>query len=148
MILYADTSALVKLFVTEAHSEATRYVFQNAEALGTGLLTRAELGSALARGAQRGLLSEHAAQEARRRLQRVWPTWIHITMSENLVSRAEALAWQFRLRGYDSVHLAAAQIWQEQIAHPVTLATFDQELWEAAPLASLKVWPEAAPAER
>lgn len=148
MIVYADTSALVKLFVTEANSNSTRYTFQQAEALGTGLLTRAELGSALARGAQRGLFSGNEAQTARRRLQLVWPTWIHIAMNENLVSRAEALAWQYKLRGYDSIHLAAAQIWQEQIGHPVTLATFDQELWEAAPLAGLEVWPESAPAKR
>ncbi len=146
--MYADTSALVKLFVTEANSDATRLVFQSAQVLGTGLLTRAELGSALARGAKRGLLSETEAQEARQWLQRVWPTWIHIAMNENLVSRAEFLAWEYKLRGYDAVHLAAAQLWQEQIEHPVTLATFDQKLWKAAQLASLKAWPKSAPTER
>jgi predicted nucleic acid-binding protein len=77
MIIYADTSALVKLFVTESHSDITRTTLQRAQALGTGLLTRAELGSALARGPQRGLISESEAQEARRQLQHVWPTWIH-----------------------------------------------------------------------
>jgi predicted nucleic acid-binding protein len=109
MIIYADTSALVKLFVTEAHSDATRLTFQTAQALGTGLLTRAELGSALARGARRGLLSEAEAEEARQWLHRVWPTWIHITMNENLVSRAESLAWDYKLRGYDAVHLPGHQ---------------------------------------
>jgi predicted nucleic acid-binding protein len=148
MIIYADTSALVKLFVAENHSDVTRNTLQAAQALGTGLLTRAELGSAFARGAKRGLLSSTEAQEARRRLQFVWPTWIRIAMNENLVSRAESLAWKYTLRGYDSVHLAAAQIWQEQIEHAVTLATFDQELWEAAPMAGLKVWPEWEPAEK
>jgi predicted nucleic acid-binding protein len=148
MIIYADTSALVKLFVTETNSNATRYAFQNAQVLGTGLITRAELGSALARGTRRGLLSKSEAQEARQRLQLVWPTWIHIAMNENLVSRAESLAWEYKLRGYDAVHLATAQLWQEQIEHSVTLATFDQELWEAAPLAGLNAWPESAPAER
>jgi predicted nucleic acid-binding protein len=148
MIIYADTSALVKLFITEDNSDATRLTFQTAQALGTGLLTRAELGSALARGAQRGLLSETEAKEARQRLHRVWPTWIRIVMNENLVSRAEFLAWEYKLRGYDAVHLATAQLWQEQIEHPVTLATFDQELWEAAQLAGLEVWPTTAPAAR
>ena len=148
MIIYADTSALVKLFVTENHSDATRHTFQSAQVLGTGLVTRAELGSALARGARRGILSESKAQEARQQLQLVWPTWIHIVIGESLVARAESLAWEYKLRGYDAVHLAAAQVWQEQIEYAVTLATFDQELWEAAPLAGLKVWPESAPAER
>lgn len=40
MIVYADTSALVKLFVTEEGSEATRDMFRQAQAMGTGLLTR------------------------------------------------------------------------------------------------------------
>ena len=148
MIIYADTSALVKLFVTENHSDITRTTIQSAQALGTGLLTRAELGSALARGPQRGLISESEAQEARRRLQHVWPTWIHIQMNEDLAVLAESLAWEHKLRGYDSVHLAAAQIWQEKLEHSVTLATFDQDLWEAAPKAGLEAWPEWEPAER
>jgi predicted nucleic acid-binding protein len=148
MIIYADTSALVKLFVTESHSDITRTTLQRAQALGTGLLTRAELGSALARGPQRGLISESEAQEARRQLQHVWPTWIHIQMNEDLVAFAESLAWQHTLRGYDAVHLAAAQIWQEKLERAVTLATFDQDLWEAAPKTGLEAWPEWEPADR
>ena len=61
MIVYADTSALVKLFVTEEGSEATRDMLRQAQAMGTGLLTRAALGADLARGARRGLLSEQQA---------------------------------------------------------------------------------------
>jgi predicted nucleic acid-binding protein len=108
MIVYADTSALVKLFVTEEGSEATRDMLRQAQAMGTGLLTRAELGAALARGARRGLLSEEEALESRRRLETVWPTWIHLAVDEDLVCRAEVLAWEHGLRGYDAVHLAAA----------------------------------------
>lgn len=69
MIVYADTSALVKLFVEEDSSAATRDTLRQAQAMGTGLLTRAELGAALARGARRGILSEEEAREARRRLE-------------------------------------------------------------------------------
>lgn len=148
MMIYADTSALVKLFVTEANSGATRIAFQNAQALGTGLLTRAELGAALARGARGGLLSEDEAQKARQWLRRVWPTWIHVMMNADLVSRAESLAWDYKLRGYDAVHLASALSWQDQIGYPVTMATFDQELWDAAALEGLGVWPDTAPAGR
>lgn len=67
-------------------------------------------------------------------------------MNESLVARAESLAWEYHLRGYDSVHLAAAQIWQEAPGYAVTLATFDQDLGEAAQKADLDVWPEWEPA--
>ena len=143
MIVYADTSALVKLFVREENSDATREMLQGAQVLGTGLLTRAELGSALARGAQRGYLSTEEALEARHRLEMVWGSWAHIAMNEALVSQAEQMAWEYGLRGYDAVHLAAAKVWREKIAHPIVLATFDKELWEAARLAGLRVWPAA-----
>jgi predicted nucleic acid-binding protein len=145
MIVYADTSALVKLFVVEAHSEATRDMLLQAWAMGTGLLARVELGAALARGARRGFLAEAESLEARRQIERVWPTWVRIGMDEELVVRAEALAWEYHLRGYDAVHLASALIWQERIGHPVVLATFDRELWEAAQQANLAVWPEEWP---
>jgi predicted nucleic acid-binding protein len=142
MIVYADTSALVKLFVTEEGSEATRALLCQASAMGTGLLARAELGAALARGARRGLLSEANALEARRRLEGVWPTWVRIGVDEALVARAEVLAWEYALRGYDALHLASALAWQERIQHPVALLTFDRELWEAARRAGLMTWPE------
>ncbi len=142
MIVYADTSALVKLFVVEEHSEATRDMLLQARMMGTGLLARAELGAALARGARRGLLSDAEAMEARRQIEMVWPTWIRIGVDEELILQAEALAWEYHLRGYDAVHLASALIWQEHIEHPVVLATFDRELWEATQRVDLAVWPE------
>jgi predicted nucleic acid-binding protein len=141
MIIYADTSALVKLFVVEEGSEGTREMLLEAWVTGTGLLTRAELGAALARGARIGLLSEAEAREARKQIETVWPTWAHIALDENLVLRAEAIAWKYRLRGYDAIHLASALTWQEGIRHQVVLATFDRELWEAAKLAGLAIWP-------
>jgi predicted nucleic acid-binding protein len=142
MIVYADTSALVKLFVTEQGSQATREMFLGAWIIGTGLLARAELGAALVRGARRELLAEAEAQQARAQIERLWPTWVHITANESLVSQAEALAWKYYLRGYDAVHLASALIWQEHLDHDVVLATFDRELWEAAQQAGLAIWPE------
>ena len=46
--------------------------------------------------------------------------------------KASRIAFEYELRGYDSLHLAAAFLWQEALATPVTLATFDRELWLAA----------------
>ena len=146
MIVYSDTSALVKLFVSEDSSEATREVLEQALVLGTVLLTRAELGAALARGARRGILSGGDALKARDTLEAVWSTWVQIAVDQDLVLQAETLAWEHALRGYDAVHLAAALVWQNRIASPVTMATFDQELWEAAISVGLGVWPERSAA--
>jgi hypothetical protein len=47
------------------------------------------------------------------------------------------------LRGYDAIHLAAALEWQDRIGEPITVATFDQDLWRAAREAGLDCFPEA-----
>ena len=145
MIVYGDTSALVKLFVVEDGSQATRAMVGQAQVLGTGLLTRAELGAALARGMRRGILGKAEGHTARRQVEAVWPTWVHVAVDENLVQWAERLAWQYGLRGYDAVHLASALVWQEHIGYPVTIASFDQELWQASHRAGLSTWPEQIP---
>jgi len=41
------------------------------------------------------------------------------------------------------VHLAAALLWQESINFPISVATFDTNLWEAAGNVGLQYWPES-----
>jgi predicted nucleic acid-binding protein len=142
MIIYADTSALVKLFVSEDSSQATRTILDQALTLGTVSLTRVELVAALARARRRGILGEDDVRRAGDIFRSVWSNWAQIAMDEDLVLQAETFAWDLALRGYDAVHLAAAWIWQTMLESPVTVATFDQELWAAARDAGLGVWPE------
>ena len=75
-----------------------------------------------------------------------WPNFVRIQITEALVARAGSLAWQHGLRGYDTVHLSAALIWQEGMGEPVTLATFDRRLWESACQSGLLVFPDDLPA--
>jgi uncharacterized protein len=64
-----------------------------------------------------------------------------VAVTEALVTRAEALAWEHALRGYDAVQLASAVSWQESLGTDVVLATFDTHLWKAAQRAGLHAWP-------
>lgn len=58
------------------------------------------------------------------------------------IDRAAALAWEHGARGYDAMHLAVALTWQESVGSPVTLATFDRELWTSGEKERLSLWPE------
>jgi predicted nucleic acid-binding protein len=69
-----------------------------------------------------------------------------VQATETLVARADGLAWELGLRGYDAVHLASALSWQEGLGAEVTLATFDRRLWEAAGGRGLRPLPENLPA--
>ena len=58
------------------------------------------------------------------------------------MSRAEALAWDFALRGYEADQLASALTGQEAVGAETTLATFDRPLWDAGKKAGIRIWPE------
>jgi len=51
------------------------------------------------------------------------------------------LACEHDLRGYDATHLACALIWQESLGLPVTLATFDGQLVQAAKAVRIEILP-------
>ena len=142
MILYLDASALVKRYVAERGSREVIKLTATSEAIATSLVSRAEVSAALARAVRLGVLNSSVGRRAQRRFSREWPDLVRIPVTETLVSRAEILAWDHGLRGYDAVQLAAALTWQDWIGQDVVLATFDRQLWESASQTGLRVWPE------
>lgn len=157
MIAYADASALVKRYVMERGSAETIELTTTAEVVATSLVSRAEVAAALAKARRSGLLSEGDARKAQRTFTGEWPDFARIPVTEGLVARAETMAWDHALRGYDAVQLASAITWQESMGAAILVATFDAQLWHAARHAGMKVWPEnladfgqsgAAPASR
>jgi len=142
VIVYLDASAVVKRYVAERESNQVVELTAHADIVATSVVSRAEVAAALARAARLGAIGREAAHQAQRRFSREWPDFARVPVTEALVARAETLAWEFALRGYDAVQLASALAWRESIGEDVLLATFDRQLWEAAPGANLQVWPE------
>lgn len=142
MIAYFDASALVKRHVAEPSSKETIELAATAEVVATSLVSRAEVAAALAKAVRVGLLSATDARGAQRAFVREWQDLARIPMTEALAARAEALVWSHALRGYDAVQLASALTWQESLGTPITLATFDRQLWEAGRQAGLLTWPD------
>jgi uncharacterized protein len=145
VIAYLDASALVKRYVVERGSRETIALTVESELIATSIVTRAEVAAAFAKAARTGLITEQRARSAQRSFAGDWPDLVRVPVMEALVERAETLAWDHRLRGYDAVQLASALTWQESVGTEVVLATFDQQLWEAAPKAGIKAWPEKRP---
>jgi len=142
VILYLDASALVKRYVTERDSKEVLTLTAAAEAVATSLVSRAEVAAALARAVRLGVLDRDGGRRAQRRLSREWPDIARVPVGEALVSRAETLAWDHGLRGYDAVQLASALTWRDSIGQDVVFATFDRHLWEVTPRAGLHAWPD------
>ena len=140
MILYLDTSALVKLFVEEVHSEQVRDAAIRSSLIVTHLVAYAEVCAAFAR------LAQNRADKAlfarlRRALDRHWAEWEIVAVDEALIRRAGELAARHQLRGYDSVHLAAVEAvyGASRGSADFRFVVFDTELTRAAKFAGFPV---------
>lgn len=145
MIAYLDASALVKRYIVERGSRETMALTADSEMTATSIVSRAEVAAAFAKAARVGLVKNEVARNAQRRFAGDWPDLARVSVTEAVVARAEGLAWEHGLRGYDAVHLASALTWQESVGEEIVVATFDQQLWDAARRAGLTVWPDQLP---
>ena len=145
MIAYLDASALVKRCLVERGSRETIKLTAESEMTATSIVSRAEVAAALAKAARTGLVTHDIARSAQRSFGGDWQDLVRVPVTEALLERAETLAWEHGLRGYDAVQLASAVTWQESVGEEIVLATFDQQLWEAAKRTGLKAWPEQLP---
>ncbi len=146
MILYLDTSALVKRYVAEAGSDLVAQAIAASASAGISVIGRAEMAAALAKAVRMNVLTAQDGDAALRAFRDEWPRLVRVQAGESLISQADTLAWNLGLRGYDAVHLASALFWQDALGEEVTFAAFDRRLWEAASLRGLVPFPADLPA--
>lgn len=138
MIVYFDTSALVKLYVAEeVGRELAREAVERAERVATSTIAYAETRAALARKLREGILTEEQHREVVSDLD--WMTYARLNVSNIVAHSAGELAERYALRGFDAVHLASALRFAERFEDPRFLA-FDERLIGAAKSASLTVY--------
>jgi uncharacterized protein len=145
MILYLDASALVKEYVEERGSDEVAEVVARAATIGTALISRAEVAAALGKAVRMRVVVREKGFAALQAFRDEWFDLVRLDVTDELVARADEFAWQFGLRGYDAVHLAAASTWQDILGQRVTLATFVRPLWEAAKQVGLAPYPPDLP---
>jgi len=138
VILYVDTSALVKLYVDEAGALLVRQGVQGAEVVATSEIAYVEIRAAVARRRREGALTAGDYKRLLRRLHTDWSEFLLIAVGSSLIRDAGAIAEQYRLRAYDAVHLAAGLVVQRQMEEPVTFACWDRVLAAAAAKAGMR----------
>ena len=132
MILYCDTSALIKLYVAEEASDGVLAAATSASALVVCRIGWVEAMAAFSRREREVPGDADPIAEARLRLQAHWDSYAIVEITQPLVELAADLADTFALRGYDSVQLAAARIVQQSSPDPLHFACFDVRLSKAA----------------
>jgi len=131
LILYVDTSALVKVYVIEWGSAEVKSRIEQSAAVATVLVTYAEARAALSRHQREGGLTRADLRRAVRELDRDWRTYNVIAVSDALVRAAGELAQRHALRGYDAVQLAAV-VQLRAAGDAIEFCAFDRRLNRAA----------------
>lgn len=132
MILFCDTSALVKLYLAEAESGAVKALAAEAEAVAVCRIAWAEAHAALSRRAREVAADALPIGQAKQALAADWPHYLIVEVTQEVVEQAGEFADTFALRGYDSVQLAAAYQAMQVSRLPVSFACFDARLNKAA----------------
>jgi predicted nucleic acid-binding protein len=142
VILYLDTSSLVKLYVHEPGSEGVGRLLEMADIAATSVLAYPEARAALARRRRESSLTPTSHRRARAALDADWPRILALDVAEPLAKSAGDLAERHRLRGFDALHLASyLTIAREFSGEDVRFSSADKALVRAAQRATRRPRP-------
>jgi predicted nucleic acid-binding protein len=139
LILYLDTSALVKLYVDEQDRDVVRAAVSGAELLTVSMVGYPEARAALARKRREGNLADDELAAIISNLDDDWPGISRLMVYDELAQFAGELAQKYELRGFDAIHLASAMY--VAVRHnDLQFLAFDDRLNDAAVKAGLGLY--------
>jgi predicted nucleic acid-binding protein len=129
VIAYLDTSAVVPLLIAEPGSARAASLWDGADRVVSVWLVYAETRAALAQAERLGRLTARQLRDAVTAFDSLFEAIDLVEVDDTLARRAGELAQVRQLRGYDAVHLAAA----DRVRDPnVVVVAGDGALLEAA----------------
>ena len=135
MILYVETSALIKLIVEEPGSEVTTRLWDSADTRVTSRVTYPEGRAALAASSRAGRLTNADHARAKSRLSHLVRAMSVVELTETVAFEAGNLAELHEMRGYDAVHLASVLA---VLSDDLVFATWDSDLVRAAAVLGIR----------
>jgi uncharacterized protein len=139
VILYLDTSSLVKLYVSEKETPATKQLVGAMEVIATSRLAYVEARAAFARKRRERGVGPKDYRNIVQNLDNDRESYFVVDISDTLVKMAGQLAEKHALRGYDAIHLASALTLRREGDQPVAFSCFDGRLSVAARGEGLKI---------
>ena len=130
MIVYLDTSSLVKLYVQEAHTALVKKWVAEAEIVATCRIAYPETMSAINRRFRQGDVTEKQYDSLIAKFSGEWARFAAVDFDEVEAGRLVNL---YGLRGFDAVHLSAATLLKaDQNNISLSFSSFDEKLNDAA----------------
>ncbi len=131
--LYLDTSSLVKLYIEENGTDDVRQDLGEASAGATSLVAYAETRAAFARLRRQGTITPAVFRAVKRDFDADWSKYLVVEPTPELCQTAGEFAERYRLRGFDSIHLATfLHVAREARPSETRFSSFDRQLNRAA----------------
>jgi uncharacterized protein len=143
LILFLDTSALVKLYITEPGSERMRAAVNRGEPVAASVLAFAEIHATFARRRREGLLLDTEAEQVRLAFAADWGKIAQVPVGPAVLKLVPSLCDRHPLRGADAVHLASVLLLHGE-GLEVSFACSDRRPLEAATAEGLATFDPAA----
>jgi predicted nucleic acid-binding protein len=133
VILFLDTSSLVKLYFDEEDSDEITRLVGVASVVAASVVAYAETRATIARRRRERLLGPAAAAVVVRQFDADWAAFLAIDVTETLARSAGLLADRFGLRGSDAIQLASFETLLSRIdADEAHFSSADARLVRAA----------------
>ena len=128
MILYCDTSALVKCYFSEEGSEAVLDLRRRAEVTAISVVGYSEFHSAINRKRRDGDLSAREAERILHDFDVDWEGYVRVEITPALNKIVARLLKVYPLRAFDALHLASALLLRTQLRQAdVSFCGFDDK---------------------
>ncbi len=133
MIIYMDTSALIKLYVyvKEEGSALVLNMLKSADLIATSKVAYLEERAAMARLWREGILEEKAYQLVKEAFKQDWNNYLLVELSDTVVNMGGEMKEKYSLRGFDAIHLASALMLKKQLDQDITGGCWDARFWDA-----------------
>jgi predicted nucleic acid-binding protein len=132
LIVYFDTSALLKRYVVEPDSEPVAAVWSSATVIAASQILYAEVAAAFGRRRREMPGTVDDLDRAQQMFRDDWAGMHRIAVDDEINRRVDSLLMRHALRGADAIHLASAVLLRDLAQAEVTFACSDRALGAAA----------------
>ena len=141
MIVFFDTSAMVKRYIAEPDSGAVIELWNNASLIAASQLLYAEMIATFARKLREEPKNADKITHLQQAFRGDFQTLTRIAVDDDVHRRVDDILGRHPLRGADAVHLASATLVNDVLQEQVTFACADAKLVAAARAEGLSVEP-------
>jgi predicted nucleic acid-binding protein len=138
MILYLETSNLMKLYADEPGTKEVQKSVQDADVVATSIVAYPETRAAFARKLKEKAIRAAGYRGLKDAFEADWGRYFVLFLGEEIARLAGDMAEKHGLRGFDAIHLASALSIKKEVSATLVFSSADARLSSAAAKEGLK----------